>query len=270
MNKPEISRRIIKKILKFKTHPYPVSDAKNKLEILAVKSGLKPAFQEFKHLRSKDNPNILLLKQLATILGLKHKSTVNPPLYFSRNPKVKKSFLDAYYIRADFEALWIYNNPKVETSIVKCLSSELNEGYILGYPDCCIRWHEEARVREVESSFRDIEHYMKMYPLKVARLEMKSEVEMYKDIINMLPHVPENKAKWEKMTDEHVLGTWMKYPFVPHWACSACLKSKSEKTKELNRRYKELALSLGQQFIKDFLSKIEQVVRDYRTSHPSI
>lgn len=269
MNEIDIPKRTIKRILQSKTHPLPMMDERNKLEILAVRTGLKTAFLASTHITEVGMDYVLpLLKQLAMIFELKFKFTINPPLYFSRRPDVKSSFIDAYYTQTDFEALWIYHDPELELNIDKCISGKLNEGNILGYPECCTKWHEEARVLEVESSFQDIEKYMATHPLELAGFQVKTEIEMYKAIIGMVPHTLENKEKWERMTDEHLFGTWMKYPFVPHWACSACLSGKNKETEELNHKYKELASSLGQNFEKNFIGKVKQVLQ--AIDHPIV
>lgn len=261
MSKIDVSRKTIKKILKSKTHPLPMSDVRNKLEIMAVKTGLKPTFLGSRQIHEVGmGDNLPLLKQLAIMLGLQFKFTINPPLYFSRRPYVKSSFIDAYYSQTDFEALWVYNDPKIELHIDKCISGKLNEGYILGYPECCIKWHEDARVLEVESGFQDIEEYIATNPLELAGLLVKTETEMYKAIIGMVPYTLENKEKWERMTDEHLFGTWMKYPFVPHWACSSCLNRSSKKTEQLNNKYKELARKINMNFESEFTDKVKQVL----------
>ena len=260
MSEINISKRTIKKFLRFKPNPIPMLDVRNKLELLAVKTGLKPTFQEYTHVRSDINPNLALLKQMGNMLGLKHKFTINPPLYFSRKPNVKSSFLDAYYAKTDFESLWVYDDPKVESTIVKCVSGKLNEGYVLGYPECCIKWHEEARVLEVESIFKDIETYIATHSFELTGLQVETEEEMYEAILN-IPYPHENQNKWQKIIDQHLFGTWKKFPFVPHWACSACLSGKSKKTEKLNNEYRELAKKVNLNFEKDFIREVKQFLK---------
>jgi len=201
-------------------------DARNKLEILAVNSGLKDAF--FAE-GSKGWNNLLSLKRLAMKIGLHCKSTRAPPFYFSKIPNVDDNFLRDYYQNENIESLWIYDNIEVESKIIKCLSGQLNEGYILGYPECCIRWHEGCRVIEVEETFNE------------TRTCIKSDYKKEKE--------------WQRKIDNQLFETWKKYPFVPHWACSDCLRGKSQKTEQLNNKYKELAVSIG--FEKIFLYKVK-------------
>jgi len=197
-------------------------DAKNKLEIIAVKIGLKPAFQEFRQSKSPINPDLQLIKQLAVTLGLKYKSTTIPPPYFSRKPRVDSSFLDDYYNPTDYEALWIYEDPRIERKIAESVKGKLNEGHILGYPECCIKWRAEARVLSIEAIY-------------------------------------EGKGEYaQRIIDEHLLNTWKRFPFVPHWACTSCLSGRSRKTKGLNNEYRELARKVSWNFEKAFIDKVRQ------------
>lgn len=238
MRKITLSRRTIKKILPFKTNRIPLIDVKNKLEIFAVKEGLKPAYAgttDLVDVNSIANDDLLLLRQLATMMGLKYELTNTPPLYFSRKPNVPNDFLNTYYTQTDFQVLWIYDDPTIEQKIRKCLSGKLNEGHIFGYPECCIKWHEKKRVLEVESAF----------------LQKTKEL--------------------QRVMDKHVLETYMKYPFVSHWACSACLSGRSKRTEELNDKYRELALGVGENFEKTFLQNVKQTLRDFkRRKHPIV
>lgn len=257
MNVSKINKRIIRKVGKLKTNPIPMFDVKNKLELFAVKTGLKPAFQGCRRVECESGNELSLLRQIAVMMKLKHKTTANPPLYFSRNPTVRSSFLKAYYNQRDFEALWVYNSSVVETEINDCILGKLNEGHIFGYPECCIRWHEETRVLEVESSFEDLEKHMSRNPLLIQQLQIETEEEMYKSILNMPYPTKENDKVWE-VINEHILGTYEKYPFVPHWACLDCLKGKNRETEELNEKYKELALAID--FHEEFLSKVNEAL----------
>jgi len=230
-----IPQKTIQRILRFTTNPIPMMDARNKLEIFAVKTGLKPAYLGNRDVKSTINDNLDILKQLAAIIGLKYKITGIPPLYFLRRPNVPNDFINAYFTREDFDILWIYNDPKIESKIRNCLSGELNEGYVLGYPECCIKWHEEKRVLEVESAFN------------------------------------QNMHKWERITDKHLFGTWKKYPFAPHWACSKCLNGQNQETERLNNQYRELARKIGVDFEKDFIARIKKVFDDVnKPFHPAV
>lgn len=227
----KIPRRTIKKILRVKTNNIPSFDVKNKLEIFAVKEGLKPAYAGSRNLEDVDSivsDNLPMLKQITKIVGLKSMQTNAPPLYFSRQPNVASDFLNAFYNQEDTDVLWIYDDPEIKQRIRRCISGELNEGYLLGYPECCIKWHEERRVLEIESAFL------------------------------------QNIEEFQKIMDKHVLATYEKYPFVSHWACAACLSGRSRRTEKLNHKYRELALSISQDFEKIVVQKVKQTLQDFK------
>jgi len=202
-------------------------DIRNKLEIFAVKSGLKKAVLA-EVSQGSDWNNLSRLKKLAKILELRCKSTIAPPFYFLREPVVNAEFLKNYYQNEKIEVLWIYGNIEVNSDIIRCISGQLNEGYILGYPKCCIKWHEGCRVIEVEETFNEL--------------------------VGCTHSNPNLKKKLEESIDSHLIATWKIFPFVPHWACSDCLTNKSHETELLNKKYAELAKDLG--FERDFLSKV--------------
>lgn len=122
-----------------------------------MKSGIKPAFLEL-----FPSDKIHKFKKVARLLDLHHKETKVPPPHFLRKPRVKSSFFKALMdlnITAG-PSIWIYSDTRVESMISRCITEELNEGYILGYPEYCVRWHEQNRTPETESCFKDIEEYL--------------------------------------------------------------------------------------------------------------
>ena len=259
MSVSEINRKSIRRILRLKTNPIPMFDVKNKLEIFAVKTGLKSAFQGCRNIECEPKKDLSLLKQIAVMMKLKHKTTINPPLYFSSKPKVRSSFLKVYYNPNSFEALWIFDDPVVEAKIDDCILGKLNDGHIFGYPKCCIRWHEEKRVLEVESSFEDLENHIARNPLLIHQLPIDTEEEMYKNVLNM-SYPTEKDDKFWQVVNRHIIRTYEQYPFVPHWACSNCLEGENKETEDLNRKYEALALEIG--FHEEILNKINQALHD--------
>ena len=221
-----ISQKIIDKVLHLRTNPVPMHDSRNKLEILAVKVGLKPAYLGFRDVTNPPNDDLAILKQFAEMIGLEHMASGIPPLYFSRQPKVPDYFRDAYLVRENFDALWIYSSPEITPKIRDCISGEINEGYVLGYPKCCIEWHAEKRAIEVESAFN------------------------------------ERMDKWEEITARHMFGTWRKYPFVSHWACSKCLNGESQETSKLNSQYRDLARQVGFNLEQNLIAGIRKFCSD--------
>ena len=245
--------------------PLRMFDLRNKLEMFAVKTGLKPAFLGSRSM-CESRKELTSLKQIAIIMGLEHRTRENPPLYCSRKPKVNGSFLKVYYNQKHFEALWVYSDPRVEAKINKCMSGDLNEGYVLGYPECCINWHEEYRTLEVESEFQDLENHMARNPFILTDIHIETEEGLYGQVLSMSYPKEENEKVWRSI-NRHLIETYKRYPYVPHWACSACLEGKSKETEKLNARYEELLARIGSNFQKEFLDNVEQAVQAFEDNN---
>jgi hypothetical protein len=74
-----ITRGTLRTFLRLRTDKeFPHFDAKNKLELLAVKAGMKPAFLGV--VRGSETP----LRVASALLDLRCKPSTTPPPYFSR------------------------------------------------------------------------------------------------------------------------------------------------------------------------------------------
>jgi hypothetical protein len=267
VNYEKIDSTSYKKIMKIRTSLIPLQmyDLKNKLEMFATKTGIKPCFLFSRSIRqSRKEP--ASLKRVASILGLKQRITTTAPLYCSRKPRVNRNFLKAWYDRTSFEVLWAYRDPSVEVQIDKCLKGDLNEGYVLGYPECCIDWHKEQRTLEVESEFADIENFMFRNPLALNYSQIKNEEELYNQVLCMTYPREEYEKVWA-VIDQHLMETYKRYPYVPHWACSACLEGKSKETEKLNNRYEKLSKEIDPQFQKKFLDSVKQTIKEFEKTN---
>jgi hypothetical protein len=215
-----LSRTTMRRFLRLKTdREFHHFDAKNKLEILAVRFGLKPAFLGLGEAGTS-------LKRAAALLNLDYQFTSTPPPHFSRKPRVENSFLGAFIGMMKEEAVWIYSDAQIKLKISAFLAGELNEGHILGYPQCCIRWHEENRVLDVESRFEDIESYIGENPSVLAQYGGKDRA--YEALLHSI-HGGSSERVFNTI-DEHITETYRRYPFVPHWACSQCLEGANKET----------------------------------------
>lgn len=236
-----ISKRTLKKLLKLRTDSLPY-DLTNKLEILAVKSGIKPAFLNY-------GGKTHLFRRAALLLDLYYKETSTPPVHFTRRPNVKSSFLKAATdVFCTHQPIWIYQDIQVESMISKCIAGELNEGHILGYPECCIRWHAGNRAPDTESCFRDIEEHIAKNPKYSYSIQGGTEEEMYTSIL----------LRWRTPYPSYVSETSRSYPFVSHCACPSCLSGESKETERLNNQYKELAIKLDPRFAQEIVYYVSE------------
>lgn len=199
-------------------------------------------------------------EQAAILLKLKHKVTANPPLYFSRTPKVNGSFLKAYY-HQDSETLWIYRDAAIEERIDESIKGKMNEGCVLGYPECCMKWHMEYRTREIESVFQDVENFMVRNPLVLGYCQIGTEEDIYQQVLGMNYPKEENEQVWA-VINHQLLETYRHYPYVPHWACNACLTGESKETEKCNAKYEELMESVDPKFKLEYFDSIKRAVRE--------
>lgn len=127
----------------------------------------------------------------------------------------------------------------------------------MGYPKCCIEWHKRNRVYVVEARFQDTEQYIMRNPLAFHDLQVETEEQMYSALLCRPMHLERQEAVFESI-NEHILETWSRYPFVPHWACSHCLNGKSTETERLNSQYKDVAIKLSPKFAQDIIHHLHK------------
>lgn len=249
-HKLNIRKINLEKILGLSIEPCRLSDLKSKLEIFAVKSEIKLAFLEL-----FPGDNIHRFKKVARLLDLHYKETNIPPPHFIRKPCVKSSFLKALVALsvAGKQSIWIYSDTRVESMISQCIAGELNDGHILGYPECCVRWHEQNRAPETESCFKDIEDYLTKNPQAYHDIRAETEEEIYKSIL----------SHWQNPFPRYALETYRRYPFVPHWACPSCLSGESEESRKLNGEYKQLAINLDPKFAEEIIHEASTWLNNY-------
>ena len=226
----------MKRLLKSRTDSDHYWDLKKKLQILAVKSGLKAAFMDY----AAGN---IEFRRLAALFGLHHKVTAGPPFRVTKKLNVKDSFLKASTdAMLPKDAIWLYSDVQVESLISRCIAGELNVGYVLGYPRCCIEWHEGMRaISEMESCFRHIEERIANNPQMFRGIQGRTEEEMYRFAM----------LEWPMSRPDYVSETRRLYPFAPHYACPSCLSHQSQESEKLNNQYKELAFSLNPQLAQE-------------------
>lgn len=251
-------KKILRKILKLKLTRDPLADLKHKLEILAVKVGIKPAFL----LLSDPDPDLSLIELVAKCAGLYLKLTGRPPDYFSRKPNVEDSFLKiSNDVRlTKMGAIWLYKDVQVEPKILASIAGKLNEGHVLGFPGCCIKWEEEMSLYGTEAVFQDIKEYITKNCLTPNDFGVKTKDQMYEILIDKLAHDElrfEREKAIGKSVGEQIRKTQERYPFVPHWACQFCLSGESKETERLNNLYEELAMNLDPKFARKIISMAE-------------
>lgn len=195
------------------------------LAIIAVLNGIKPAFMgdEVEYLEE--------YKEAGRRLGLRVLVTKRPPTdtYQIRRPLVPMSFIEAYHGAVEEKekrAAWLFRQTETSERISRSVAGQLDEGYVLGYPECCVRAYGEDRAMLVETVYRYI----------VDRHHAKTEEEAVKVLLTD-PPFPAPKSR--------VHESFEKFPFISHVACSDCIEGESEKSSKLNQELRRLATEAG-------------------------
>ncbi len=202
-----------------------IEDKISRLAIIAASDGVKPAFM------GDEEEYLEEYKEAGRRLGLRVLVTKRPPTdtYPRRRPRVPVSFVKAFHEMGEYgerRAVWLYKETKTLDGISQSVSGHSNEGYALGYPECCIRAYEEDRIMLVETTYNHIaDHY-----------HAKSEQEAVRILLTD-PPVPPPKTP--------VRESFQKFPFISHVACYSCLRGTSEKSGKLNEVLRELATEMG-------------------------
>lgn len=233
--------------LRFSTDSY--ADLRDKLAIITLGASFKECFQEFGDNAYMIDEHTEDFKRM----GFKVKVTGLPPPYFHSIPKVPSWFLKEYMLVSNVErqnehCVWLYVKNNVESKILSSLSGELDEGYLLGYPDCCIKWYEDMWRKSVEVLY----HYI------LRRYTLKDRYE----VTEAFKH---SKARFfthlfvQMFTDVNLEKTVRIFPFVFHIACEKCLRNSKSPTASINNRNEHLALNLN----NDFCKRIEYASSEY-------
>jgi hypothetical protein len=135
----------------------------------------------------------------------------------------------------------LYKEAKTPERISRSVAGQLDEGHVLGYPECCVRANEEDRATLVETIYNHI----------IEQYHAKTEQEAVKILLTD-PPFPAPKIR--------VRESFEKFPFVSHVACHDCLQGKIEKSSHLNQKLRKLAAEAG---LKD---RIIDIVTDFLAS----
>ena len=203
----------------------PIEDKISRLAILAAVEGVKPAFM------GDEEEYIEEYKEAGRRLGLNVLVTKRPPTdrYPRRKPHVPPSFVKAFHEMGEYgdkKTVWLYKDTRILDRISQSVAGQINEGYALGYPECCIRAYEEDRITFLEATYNHI----------VDRYQAKNEQQAIRTLLTD-PPVPPPKSP--------VLESFQKFPFISHVACYSCLRGTSEESGKLNEILREIATQVG-------------------------
>ena len=218
------------------------------LEITAVACNKKPAHLQGQGMRSESF--MQAIEKIVARHGL-HSLRTRPMvefLYWPREPNYETEFF-AWQREMDRRpqahqppVLWIFKERELEAVIGQTVYGDIDVSAALGYPKCCVRYHDELGVQLSEML---VEGYKREHGAKsvedLIRLT-ESDAKVSLDLPHPGPRIRQSAAK---------------FPFVQFVACESCLAARSSPAARANRKMKTLARILS----PFFHDKIERTKR---------
>jgi hypothetical protein len=242
-------RENLKELQAFRICTDSYEDLRDKLAIITVRILFRECFQEFGENAYRIIEHLEVFKRM----NFDVKVTGLPSPYFYRAPQVPSWFLKEYLSMSEMArknecCIWLYVKDNTENKILSSVEGELDEGYVLGYPDCCIKWYEEMWKKQTEVLY----HYI------LRRYNTKDQYEIKEKLSNSNA---ENFAHLflQISTDVNLEKTVKAFPFVFHIACEECVKNPNSPTALINTNNKHLASELN----RDFHERIEDTSKEY-------
>jgi hypothetical protein len=270
---------------------YPYHDLIAKLMLLSVLAGHKPTYRvgaelpnpgdflvpwsvtpsdpDYKAMLNEHQEYCMSLfkrlRRVARTIGLKSVQTVLPPLNTVESNIIPDDIVSSHSLRIFFgKALWVYRNNQIDKQIKKCVQNAMSEGELLGYPKCCTRWQSQIRTRFLEEAFT---YFI------VTEKDIPSDRNLLRDrAIDFLYGSAESYPGAQmihKYVDNNLLRTIEMYPFVPHWACPACLKNESDSTAIDNAKFSIFAKKVDEKLYERIIHESKRYAEAIRAADNS-
>ncbi len=200
-------------------------DSVSRLALIGVILGIKPAFM------GDEEEYFEEYQEAGRRLGLRILLTRRPPTdrYLFRTPRVPASFIEAFHgmgVSRERRTVWAYREGKVLEGISRSVAGRLNEGFVLGYPECCVRRYDEDRVVFLENIYNHI----------INRYHPDGDRAAVRILLTDPPVPPPNNP---------VRESFRSFPFISYIACHACLDGSSEKSGRLSSAFAQVAAQTG-------------------------
>ena len=192
------------------------TDARERLSLLTVASRVRPIalFLDFEKAGLQRLKDLLINIGFVAFVG-KLRSSGRTSSDDSYTPEVV-AVLKRYLSEDDHRALWVCNSSEDRQRI---RNRATDFGALLGYPECCVHWDQQAHdefvaaiVRASHGDAHEVERHLKQ------NIQVGVTV----------PH------------EDNVPRTERLYPFVMHIACDSCLGTGDSPSSLLNQQYQSL------------------------------
>lgn len=213
--------------------PYnPFCETPEVLGLLATAEGIKRAFcipcigAEY-----LDEGGLAFLQELGRQLGLKVRATAESSYWYMDKPSEATEKLDSLIcsLQTDHRAVWFYRLPEIDAELDLVDDRKIDCGSVLGYPPCCVEWHQKLRRAEAE-------RWYKANANSYANIKKQPLEKVFKGVDKF----SQKKAVNRRMQDK-------KFPFAQHTVCPQCFADGSPTSLE-NSALAKLAKSANPAF----------------------
>ncbi len=202
---------------------------KNIFELLGVAVGIRPTcfFRWFGEDYNKLSEIAHSFDRIAVLLDLKTVVGESPSLWFP--DKGADASEDLRRSEGESIVVWFFRGSSTENAIARATAGEIDAGIVLGYPECCVRWHQAMRKKELAG-------WRSAKLTAVQERNERSIVELGTDAFS-----PRSAKRRATLTEKN-------YPFVSHVACNRCIADGHSPTARLNSSLDRLAKTVDPNF----------------------
>src|SRR5207249_2897698 len=122
---------------------------KVQIEVLSVVTGVRPC--SYVYLTAQDPTKLYhyahSLKRAANPLGLQSVVSVPQSLWYPDKSKDIQEYLR--WIEGESVVVWFFRESSTADAIAEATAGEIDAGIVLGYPECCVAWHQGVRKIEL-------------------------------------------------------------------------------------------------------------------------
>jgi hypothetical protein len=234
--------------------PSPLENLLDRLEIMAVAKGLKPA-----HLNGQGLHSESVIRQIQTLAGKYGLATLTTrrveKLFPHRIARVEPELWEAHLCwgeasrRDEPDVLWVFTKPELEMPIRETVEGKRDVSFVLGYPDCCVR-------AEADESMHQFELY-------VDALKRNYPGSSVKQLLSWLEQDTEVEVDLDPLRGQQ--DSLEKFPFVQFHACAHCLREVGSPASKSNRVMEELAKELSTEFHRRVIKEAQNDVMGMET-----
>ena len=237
-----------------------------RLEIMAVETGLKPAFAA-----GQSGHNLSFNRQLEKFAANNGFLAVSTPgvsaftqLLALPTHNIGSSLLKTITMlirqsvpNPDQQILWLFKDSRLKESIDLCVAGQIPVGDVLGYPRCCTDGYLELEAQRMQT---ELDYFRQHHGAKTDA-DLVALYQSETDITG--PHKERIEVVCSTMTTRQA-NSIKRLPFVHFIACPRCQDDPGSPAAQLNQKMAQLASDLSPTFARKFTSYAENYFRIFQ------